>query len=504
MPLSPLYATLTPTPFVIPISNGSGLLDDWVTPGLTNPMTTDQDIIVGGIGGTPDRLALGAIGYVLTVGIGGLIEWAASSGGFVNPMTTSQDLIVGGVGGAAGRLGVGSLGQVLTVGSGGIVDWETPSLFTGNLVVPYGDTLTFLDNGSTTVGAVMSNEAGAILCTREIRMRGTNALFGTNNVNPTDRSFVADSPGDPFTKFIILGTGTMAWGTGAAAEDVNFARVGVGSMAISGATKGIRFLTNTLGAYVEGVDNTASTYQKLSLNGLTMDFGVGASATVVASLATTGWTVDLGAPGTLPTVITAASNIIRLGNVDNGGAFIQADTYSTTAGQGFWLQGRYSGGTRASPAATPNGARIVELEAFGFDTALTTTPSATFRMIANSIWASGNRETAFLWTGTPNASATAGTWLALSGVGLALTVGNFTATGTLASGAVAGVTGALLLKGLTSGTVTFSVNDVAGTWTMKLPASGGTNGYVLGTDGSGNTSWVVQAALDYLALQVFF
>jgi hypothetical protein len=43
-----------------------------------------------------------------------------------NPMTTSQDLIVGGAGGAPGRLAVGTEGQVLTVSSGNVA-WATPS-----------------------------------------------------------------------------------------------------------------------------------------------------------------------------------------------------------------------------------------------------------------------------------------------------------------------------------------------------------------------------------------
>lgn len=60
---------------------------------------------------------------------------------------------------------------------------------------------------------------------------------------------------------------------------------------------------------------------------------------------------------------------------------------------------------------------------------------------------------------------------------------------TITVGAASGTTGAVLLKGTTSGVVTLSVADVAGTWTMKLPTTGGTNGYSLTTDGSGNTTW---------------
>lgn len=64
---------------------------------------------------------------------------------------------------------------------------------------------------------------------------------------------------------------------------------------------------------------------------------------------------------------------------------------------------------------------------------------------------------------------------------------------TVTSGAASGTTGALLLKGTTSGTFTMSVNDAAGTWTAKWPATAGTNTYVLTTDGSGNLSWAASA-----------
>lgn len=61
---------------------------------------------------------------------------------------------------------------------------------------------------------------------------------------------------------------------------------------------------------------------------------------------------------------------------------------------------------------------------------------------------------------------------------------------TMTVGTASGTTGAIALKGTTSGTVTFSVADAAGTYTFKLPTTAGTNTYLLQTDGSGNTSWV--------------
>jgi hypothetical protein len=58
--------------------NGSSWDDVAETGGLTNPMTTTGDVIVGGASGTPTRLAAGAIGTVLRSGGAGVAPaWAA-------------------------------------------------------------------------------------------------------------------------------------------------------------------------------------------------------------------------------------------------------------------------------------------------------------------------------------------------------------------------------------------------------------------------------------------
>lgn len=60
------------------------------------------------------------------------------------------------------------------------------------------------------------------------------------------------------------------------------------------------------------------------------------------------------------------------------------------------------------------------------------------------------------------------------------------------AGASAGTIG---LSGATSGVVTIQTAAVAGTWSMTLPTTGGTNGYILTTDGSGVTTWTNPTAL---------
>jgi hypothetical protein len=70
------------------------------------------------------------------------------------------------------------------------------------------------------------------------------------------------------------------------------------------------------------------------------------------------------------------------------------------------------------------------------------------------------------------------------------TLAAFDKDGFLTLGLAGTSTGKLNFAGSTSGTVTVQTAAAAGTWTMTLPTSAGTNGYVLQTDGTGVTSWV--------------
>jgi hypothetical protein len=83
---------------------------------LTNPMTTPEDLIVGGASGAPTRLPVGAAGQVLTVHPDTLeLVWRNSASGFANPMVAEDDLLIGGTAGTGTRLAKGDDGDVLTV-----------------------------------------------------------------------------------------------------------------------------------------------------------------------------------------------------------------------------------------------------------------------------------------------------------------------------------------------------------------------------------------------------
>lgn len=73
-------------------------------------------------------------------------------------------------------------------------------------------------------------------------------------------------------------------------------------------------------------------------------------------------------------------------------------------------------------------------------------------------------------------------------------IGTTSPSALLTLGKATGTTGILAFNGTTSGTVNLSVADAAGSWTMKLPTTAGTDGYFLKTDGNGNTSWAAAGA----------
>jgi lysophospholipase L1-like esterase len=90
--------------------------------GMTDPMTTNGDIIIRAAG-VADRLGIGTAGQVLTVN-SGLPSWQNASSGFANPMTTNGDMIIQ-ASGVPARLAVGPGGYLLGVSTGSPA-WTQP------------------------------------------------------------------------------------------------------------------------------------------------------------------------------------------------------------------------------------------------------------------------------------------------------------------------------------------------------------------------------------------
>lgn len=143
------------------VSTGTGTLStatagtDYVAPGdvTANGITMATARLLGRTTASTGAIEEITVGDGLTL-TGGALAWD-------NPMTTSQDIIVGGASGALGRLGVGSDGQVLKVSSG-TIGWGTDATGSGTLPgTPSTGDLAYY-NGSAWVSLALGT-AGQVL-----------------------------------------------------------------------------------------------------------------------------------------------------------------------------------------------------------------------------------------------------------------------------------------------------------------------------------------------------
>lgn len=90
---------------------------------------------------------------------------------------------------------------------------------------------------------------------------------------------------------------------------------------------------------------------------------------------------------------------------------------------------------------------------------------------------------------TPSSANLASALTDETGTGLAVFNNSPTFVDDITIGGAGVATGTINLSGTTSGTVTIKTADVAGTWTLTLPADDGDSGQVLTTNGLGVTTW---------------
>lgn len=173
-------------------------------------------------------------------------------------------------------------------------------------------------------------------------------------------------------------------------------------------------------------------------------------------------TVIAGTAGELAWYSGSTNVIVGNANANISNGTLTLGTNTTTLGS-IILEGSSSGAVTLTPQAAAG------------------TPTITFGTSSGTPVVTASAPLA-ITSATGNITVTG-----VAGQVLAGSTPAFTATPTLGAATVA--TGQLKLAGTTSGTVTFSVLDAAGTWTMKLPSTGGSSGQFLSTDGSGNTSW---------------
>ena len=198
--------------------------------GMSNPMTTLGDIIVGAGGGSPARLGAGTNGYVLTM-VSGSPAWAAGGGGgFTNPMTNTGDLIYSSSGSTPARLGIGGAGNVLTV-SGGVPVWQPPS-GGGYTAYIYPESYGAVGNGTTDDSVAIQTAYNAVTFGKALMLSGkygigtaaatafgfsgTGLLFGALNgsavlqaVVCTGKAILQPSASSPATNCLTIGAGNL-------------------------------------------------------------------------------------------------------------------------------------------------------------------------------------------------------------------------------------------------------------------------------------------------------
>jgi hypothetical protein len=257
-----------------------------VTSGMSNPMTTSQDLIVGGASGTPGRLAIGTNGFVLTA-VAGAVAWAVATG-FANPMTTAGDLILGGASGAPGRLGIGSTGQILTV-SGGTAVWAANAAMT-NPMTTSGDVIYGGASGVPTRLAAGTN-GHVLTLTAGVPTWAAVAAGMTNPMTTAGDLILGGASGAP-GRLGIGSTGqvlTVTGGTAVWATPSGGSQAGMASAAAT--LNDFPFYTG-VGGYTSGPLNSAT---RLHLNLVYLDSALTFTDIVIAvrtgSAATT---VDVG------------------------------------------------------------------------------------------------------------------------------------------------------------------------------------------------------------------
>ena len=129
----------------------------------------------------------------------------------------------------------------------------------------------------------------------------------------------------------------------------------------------------------------------------------------------------------------------------------------------------------------------------GADMTLTGSGANTYTFPSSTDTLAGHLDKLSVFAATTSAEL-AGVISDETGTGLLMFNNSPTIVDDLTIGTAGTSTGSLLMKGTTSGTITITTADEAGTYTLTLPTSDGDASQVLQTDGSGVLSWATVSA----------
>lgn len=195
------------------------------------------------------------------------LEQGATASGMTNPMTTAGDIIVGGVGGAPGRLGIGSEGDVLTIVGGALA-----------YAAPAGGAMTFVAEG-TVVGAAVTtvNISGLDLAADSSYYIQYKIVNATGSVLEVHMHYNSDTTSANYRyQYQIASSATTSAGRASNASIINMAASSaeVGTITISTDVGGLprAFKTGNRDAFASVSTQTTSHIWNSTANVTSIDF----------------------------------------------------------------------------------------------------------------------------------------------------------------------------------------------------------------------------------------